>query len=433
MSKRSFVTNITPLPRTITRETAIALLHDHRSMIELNPLVVRHEPTDPPRNASKDEAEDGTWYEITDQINYLPGGAMKSQISYKACFYNLPLGLQTHVFAPAGLDMKAKWLVGGNMPGEPREPREMGVDTPREGLYIREDVDMRCNVFLTNFVKRNLKKSHQVVVDKIVAKAGRAEELRSCSKDAIHQREGTSTIEDATLFSRAPFVLSHLVSAPSSLATPGYYWHQEQASGTRFSSPLYCDCEGTVHTSSCSFFHPLNQQSAGLGLSVSTQHQNSVHTSPSPSLSSCYSRPCSPARGGATSGSYSSIGADQYLLTNAVHHGSCSSYLGLRHHFESEVGEHYAPPEVISGPSESVPNPKSPLPYAPQLHVLRTGQPFRPHLNGEQTELPSTTQLPHADQGVDETLVPSPLRSQWYSPQPLGPHSEARYDTNPAQ
>ena len=85
MSRRSFLTNITPLPPGISRQTAVELLHDHHSMIELNPLILRHVSTTPPPNASRDEAEDATWYEITDQINYLPGGAMKSEVSYKAC------------------------------------------------------------------------------------------------------------------------------------------------------------------------------------------------------------------------------------------------------------------------------------------------------------------------------------------------------------
>ncbi|KAF7197866.1 hypothetical protein HII31_00955 [Pseudocercospora fuligena] len=172
MSKRSLITNITPLPSSISRETAVAQLHDHRAMIELNPLVLRHEPTDPPPNATPDEAQLGTWYLITDEIHYLPGGAVKGEVSYKACFYDLPLGIQTHVFAPAGVDIKSKWSVGGNVPGkEPREASELGVNKPRDGLYIKEELDLRCNLFMSNFVKKNLKKSHLVVVDKIIERA----------------------------------------------------------------------------------------------------------------------------------------------------------------------------------------------------------------------------------------------------------------------
>lgn len=85
------------------------MLHDHSAMIELNPLVLRHDTCDPPPNATPDEAEHATWYSITDKINYLPGGLFSSEISYKASFYDLPMGLQTHVLAPAGVDIKSKW------------------------------------------------------------------------------------------------------------------------------------------------------------------------------------------------------------------------------------------------------------------------------------------------------------------------------------
>ncbi|SMR43814.1 unnamed protein product [Zymoseptoria tritici ST99CH_1A5] len=170
MPSRSLITNITPLPAGVSREAALAQLHDHDGMIKLNPLVIRHEVTTPPPNASQDEAENATWYEIADSISYL--GLFKGEVVYKACFYNLPRGIQTHVFAPAGVDIRSKWSVCGNAPGEPREPVELGSNAPRDGLYVKEELDLRCNFLMAGFVKKNLKSSHAVVVDKILEKAG---------------------------------------------------------------------------------------------------------------------------------------------------------------------------------------------------------------------------------------------------------------------
>lgn len=62
--------------------------------------------------------------------------------------------------------------VCGTLPGEPREPPELGVNAPRDGLYIKEELDLRCNMFMSAFVQRNLKKSHAVVVEKIIERAG---------------------------------------------------------------------------------------------------------------------------------------------------------------------------------------------------------------------------------------------------------------------
>lgn len=140
-------------------------------MIELNPLVIHHEKTRPPSNAPADEFH-CTWYELTDKITYLPG--IKGKVSYKACFHDMARSIQTHVYAPAGLEIKEKWSIGGNAPGEEREELEIGMaglGVPRNGLYLREDVDMRCNIFLTSFVKRTLRKAHQVLVERLVIKA----------------------------------------------------------------------------------------------------------------------------------------------------------------------------------------------------------------------------------------------------------------------
>lgn len=190
MSKRSVFTSVTPLPHYITRETVIETLHQHAEMIELNPLVIKHERCKPPPNAPADEFH-CIWYELTDKIHYLPGGIISGNVSYKACFHDLPRGLQTHVYAPTGLDIKEKWSVGGNMPGEPREPLELGLtDAPPEGLYLREDVDMRCNILTTSFVKKTLKKAHSVLVERLIVKADIMKQ-RSSYHSSLHRRSMT--------------------------------------------------------------------------------------------------------------------------------------------------------------------------------------------------------------------------------------------------
>lgn len=171
LEKQTVFTTITPLPSYITRETVVETLHDHKEMIELNPLVINHTQCRPSSSAPADEYH-CIWYELTDRISYGPGGIISGKVSYKACFYDLPRGLQTHVYAPTGLDIRDKWSICGNMPGEPREQVELGLaDAPREGLYLREDIDMRCQIWATGFVKKTLRKSHAVLVQRLVLKA----------------------------------------------------------------------------------------------------------------------------------------------------------------------------------------------------------------------------------------------------------------------
>lgn len=137
LSRRTVYTIITPLPPSISRETVIAAFHDHGLMIELNPLVIKHFPVKPPRFALPDEYH-ANWYEIHDKVHYTPGGAVSGKVVYHAVCNDLPDGLQTHCYAAMGTDIRGKWLLRGNAPGEPPETPELGINAPSEGLYVRE-------------------------------------------------------------------------------------------------------------------------------------------------------------------------------------------------------------------------------------------------------------------------------------------------------
>ncbi|KAM3085196.1 hypothetical protein ACMFMG_003625 [Clarireedia jacksonii] len=167
MSKRSVFTTVTPLPAGITRETVMETLMSHSEMIDLNPLVEERHPIKPPAHATAEEYH-CLWYSLTDRVQYLPGGLASGKVSYTCCFHDLENGLQTHCYAPMGLNIRGKWTIGGSLPGEPVAPVELGAGVPLHGLWLREDVDM-------SFVKKTLKKSHSALVDRLVVKAQRAD------------------------------------------------------------------------------------------------------------------------------------------------------------------------------------------------------------------------------------------------------------------
>ncbi|KAK7427439.1 hypothetical protein QQZ08_006045 [Neonectria magnoliae] len=167
---RTTFTTITPLPPGISREVVVNFLHDHLEMIDLNPLIKERHSIPPPASSPPEEHR-CVWYSLTDRIDYLPGGVVSGQVSYTCAFNDLPEGLQTHCYAPMGLDIRDRWSVGGSMPGEPPQPVELGLNAPASGLYLREDVDMRCNVLMAGFVKKTLKKSHGSLVGRLSAKA----------------------------------------------------------------------------------------------------------------------------------------------------------------------------------------------------------------------------------------------------------------------
>jgi hypothetical protein len=102
MSKRTTFTTITPLPQGTTREAVMEFFRSHVEMIDLNPLVTERHPIKPPQHATPEEFH-CIWYSITDKISYLPGGLANGAVTYMAAFHDLPHGLQTHCYAPAGL------------------------------------------------------------------------------------------------------------------------------------------------------------------------------------------------------------------------------------------------------------------------------------------------------------------------------------------
>ncbi|QSZ29566.1 hypothetical protein DSL72_004081 [Monilinia vaccinii-corymbosi] len=169
MAKTIFTT-ITPLPPHISRQTVLETLHDHIEMIDLNPSHAERTPTKPPASATPEEYH-CQWYRIVDRVSYLPANLYTGTVSFNACFHNLANGLQTHCYAPMGLNIKEKWTIGGNMPGEPAVPREIGINAPVEGLYIREDVEMKCNILMARFVRKTLQECLKALVARLVVKA----------------------------------------------------------------------------------------------------------------------------------------------------------------------------------------------------------------------------------------------------------------------
>ncbi|KAF2456493.1 hypothetical protein BDY21DRAFT_305613, partial [Lineolata rhizophorae] len=172
LRKKEVYTNITPIPSHIPRQLAIDILHSHAEIITLNPLVLEHNAIKAPRDAAADEFY-STWYEIIERIQYVPGmGRMGSgKISFRGCFHDTPWGLQTHIYAPMNVDLRNNWRIAGNQPGEPPEPKELGVKAPAEGLYLREDIEIKCNVAMVGFVKSQLKAASKILVDRLIKKA----------------------------------------------------------------------------------------------------------------------------------------------------------------------------------------------------------------------------------------------------------------------
>lgn len=229
MSKRTVFTTVTPIPANVPRQLVHDFLHDHSGLISLSPIVKEHHvlPSAPP-HAAPDEYY-CTWYSITDKISYLPG--ISGSVTYSVWFHDLPDGCQTRCYAPMGVNIKSRWTVGGNEPGEERKAQELGIKAPEEGLWLREDVDLKCGLGFTTFVKKKLKDSHEVLV------------ARLCEKAKIHERhEYNKRIRESRAVSSGwgpPVYTADQKLAPNSYGSSSSHSHPSPPSSPPLSPPYH--------------------------------------------------------------------------------------------------------------------------------------------------------------------------------------------------
>ncbi|KAF3361345.1 hypothetical protein VdG1_00954 [Verticillium dahliae VDG1] len=203
LRRHEVLTVVTPIPSFIPRQLAINILHSHSEVITLNPLVVEYRPISAPRDAAADEYY-SDWYEIVERRQIIPargkpGSGMITfngyfrDITFNGCFHNMPWGLQTHIKAPMNVDLRSKYCIAGNQSGiEPPERRELGLESlgaPTDGIYLREDIEITCNIALLSYVKTRLKAASKEVVQRIIKKAEQldAAVLRAMMEDGKFQ------------------------------------------------------------------------------------------------------------------------------------------------------------------------------------------------------------------------------------------------------
>jgi hypothetical protein len=301
MRKKVNYVTCTPIPSYIPRQLAIELLHSHGELITVSPLVLGYKAIKAPPNAPADEYY-SSWYEVEERVQFVPGiGKMGAgKIKFSGCFHDLPWGLQTHIYAPAGVETRNKYRICGNQPGEPREPVEMGIGAPAEGLYLREDVEIKCNFTMANFVKKEQMASSKVLIERMLKKA---ELLEEGALQAMFENGRIKTLNPNDRTSTLP---GHLPPGapssprPMSMMTTGTYPQSYYDSGHKSMPPgAYSPGDSThQYGGGVSYnyqqggFHPTN---AGQGQTFATELPGDMPAqpphSPQPSMDQKLSPP----------------------------------------------------------------------------------------------------------------------------------------------
>lgn len=174
MQRWTSFTNRTPLPPSLTEAAVVRSLHDHDAMITQNPLVIHYERCPAPEDAAPDEAS-AIWYELTDRVDYLPGGLLQGRVRYRGCFFDTPQGIRTHIYAPLGVRIRNNWTVQHR--GFPREQEANGPEGTRDhpgaasesDLELHEEIELRCPLGAARFIRRTLEQAHGQLVARLAA------------------------------------------------------------------------------------------------------------------------------------------------------------------------------------------------------------------------------------------------------------------------
>ncbi|OJD35785.1 uncharacterized protein BKCO1_1500095 [Diplodia corticola] len=163
-----------------TRDAAIALLHDHPSVLTLNPLVVRYErvavdsnadaaaaaaaASSPPRAASSSPRET---YLVWDSISYIPGTHLwDGELGFRAEFEDTPDGTTAAVVAPLGFRSRVEWRIVRDDGG--------GDGGAGAGWRAEESVTAACPWGLRWFVEGTMRRAHEVIMGRFVQRVGEA-------------------------------------------------------------------------------------------------------------------------------------------------------------------------------------------------------------------------------------------------------------------
>ncbi|KAL7628765.1 hypothetical protein AAE478_000280 [Parahypoxylon ruwenzoriense] len=171
----------------ISKEAAVALLHDHAFFLRCDPHFVSHRPIPPTEPGSNEEANTARrayqvpanieplgspavkLYEVVDHV---PNPVWSSSVVSKEEFVDFKDGLWVRIRSPLAVIMETRWTVRARRPSE----EEDGEEEVKEGnLELVEDVDISCSKLLLSLVKgqveNNWKGIHKKIIDRLVEDA----------------------------------------------------------------------------------------------------------------------------------------------------------------------------------------------------------------------------------------------------------------------
>lgn len=186
-----------PIPPNVSIETGLELLHDFDFVVRLSPDCRGCKSIDPPKNATSPEGTQ--FYEVSDDLPFIPKRLWSGGVNYRADFLPLPDGCDITVYAPGGFTSVNHWRLlretipeGGEAKLERVQSKDLlHADDLGSGWYVQIVSDAKVNRTFAGFVKGFLKNSHQQLQQGFIEKLRGMKEEKRTRRPTLGRRKSS--------------------------------------------------------------------------------------------------------------------------------------------------------------------------------------------------------------------------------------------------
>lgn len=171
----------TPLPPNVSIETGLQLLHDFDFVLRLSPDCRGCRPIPPPQptngerkkasgNASNAASDKVRYFEVEDDLPFIPKRLWNGGVKYQADFLPTPDGCDITVHAPGGFTSTNHWRLlrenvpeGGQASLDQIKSKDLdhAASSGSGGWYVQISSDAKVEKVFASFVKGFIRNSHQ--------------------------------------------------------------------------------------------------------------------------------------------------------------------------------------------------------------------------------------------------------------------------------
>lgn len=157
-------TLVRSIPKTVSRDQLLALLHEPTTIFNLSPIIVGWKELE--KDSDARQGCSSRIYEVTDAVSFLPFGLYDTTVKVKIEFANFKDGVVITKHAIFGLVFRETWTIQSST-GSNRAAGEVD-DTQGEHVELSLSVEMSGNSLTVPAFRSMMEKNHLMYLEKVV-------------------------------------------------------------------------------------------------------------------------------------------------------------------------------------------------------------------------------------------------------------------------